>query len=153
MPATLGVLGIVSLTGTMLPEGDLVDLTLLAAALVIAAVAGGLSGWVTKFRPVTASTRKRLTRAHRRGRRSNRPLLPAPTFEIRTGWIGAALWFVALLGRYGIEGLAEHMHFPLAQSTGMGLLIVAITDATRKLVLRHRSPSTPGSAMSDEQAS
>lgn len=143
--AVIALIGSISLVRTARADVDATDIALVAAALAIAATAGGLSARAAGFRPLTPATRTRLEGRPRRGRGAQRAVA-IPRLEVRTGWVGVVLWVIALAGRYTIEAVAESVESPLAESAGLGLLVVATTEAVRVLVLRRRSP---GEARSD----
>jgi len=139
-PGIIGLIGAISLLRTLTPDGTTLDFVLVAAAIVIACAAGAVSASVARFRPLQAETRQRLLQRaeHRRGRAGGTPAT-LPTHETKTGWIGAVTWLAALGGRWVVEAIAEEAHSPLAETVGLGLLIVALTEAARLIVLQRRS--------------
>lgn len=134
----LGLIGIISLVRTVLPEAGPRDYGLLVLALGIAVVAGALSARAARFRPLSAVVRARIE--NRPQRRRGGVAQALPRLEVRTGWVGALLWVLALGGRYAVEALAEHAGSALAGGVGMGLLVVAVTEAVRTVCLRRRAP-------------
>ncbi|MFT4212259.1 MAG: hypothetical protein QM626_10355 [Microbacterium sp.] len=140
-PLVIGALAVVNLIRVGLFAAELVDWLLLFAALLVAIVAGGLSGVVTRTRPLSSGNRERLERRGRRHRRGG-SVLRMPTREARTGWAGAALWVVAFAARYGIEYLGDQFDAGIVAGPGLALLIVATTEAARVGAVVVRTPDT-----------
>jgi hypothetical protein len=132
-PAAMAVIGVFSLAKT-LSAFRLADVALLALAIAIAAASGAVAGRISRIRPLSTESRARLEQRRTRGRRPR----ALPSTEVRTGWAGASLWLVTLAARYGVELVAGRIDSPLAESVGLGLLLVAATEASRVAVLAHR---------------
>jgi hypothetical protein len=95
------------------------DLTLLAAELVVALAIGAGMGRLTVFR-----------------------LSPAATgaWETRTGVLGAALWLVLIAVRVGASAAGPALGARTAASTGVLLVVLAVTRGTAALIARSRAP-------------
>ncbi|ARJ03901.1 hypothetical protein GCM10010988_25710 [Cnuibacter physcomitrellae] len=138
MPTILGLIGGISLLNTGLLSATPIEWILVGATVALALVCGVLAGCAARFRPLSDRDRASLERRAERGKRSR--TTPLPVLEVRTGWIGAVLWAVTLGSRYGAEYLGEHLEAPLATTTGLALLLVAVNEAGRVIAVSRRAP-------------
>ncbi|MFJ6651835.1 hypothetical protein ACIQLJ_03450 [Microbacterium sp. NPDC091313] len=137
-PTILGLIGGISLLASGLLSASATEWLLIAAAAAIALGCGALAGRAARFRPLSDDARASLARRRERHTRSRSR--PMPVSEIRTGWIGVVLWAITLGSRYGAEYLGEHLEAPLATTTGLALLLVALSEAGRVAVVSRRAP-------------
>ena len=136
-PTIIGAIALINLLRTGVFSAEPVDYALLAAAVAVAAVAGGLAGMIAKTRPLSDKNRQRLTMRRRR-RRAGVPG-PLPTPERRTPWAGAALWALAIAALYAIELLGENIHSTITTGAGLALIVVAVTEGARLAVFARRA--------------
>lgn len=121
MPLVMAVIGIVVLAQTKATIGT-TDIVFLGIEALISIGIGLTMGRITTFR--TAGT----------------PDDKGRTLQSRTGGLGAALWFVLIAVRVGLDVLGGQMGAHLLTSTGAILLMLAINRAARALVLDQRIP-------------
>ncbi|WP_431278155.1 hypothetical protein [Leifsonia poae] len=125
-PAILGLVGIVMLVQTVKPTLlTPLDLSVLAAELVISLGIGAWMGAIAHFRPLPEP----LHLGRDRG---------VAIYESRTGVLGLALWIAVIAVRVGIDVLAGMAGSHLAASTGVILLTLAANRAARTAVFAAR---------------
>lgn len=133
-PLVLGAVGVVSLLQTGGRTLTATDVALLLVEAAIALGTGAAMGAITAFRPI------RTVPSLRDGE-------PVPTLEVRTGWIGVALWAVLIVVRIGIAVLGHGAGATAAESTGVILLTIALNRAARAAVVQLRTgAATPAIA-------
>lgn len=115
--AALGALEVATTSTTTAPAPA--DLTLLAAELVVALAVGAGMGRLTEFRLSPASN---------------------GTWQTRTGLLGAALWLVLVAVRVGLSAAGPVLGAHAAASTGVVLVVLAVTRGTAGLIARARAP-------------
>lgn len=115
--AALGALEVATTATTTAPAPA--DLTLLAAELVVALAVGAGMGRLTEFRLSPASN---------------------GTWQTRTGLLGAALWLVLVAVRVGLSAAGPVLGAHAATSTGVVLVVLAVTRGTAGLIARARAP-------------
>ena len=106
------------LSGKQHPAVTTTDLGLLAIELVLSLGVGALMGRLAVFRADPA----------------DRAVLQA-----RTGWAGVSLWIVLIAVRIGLDLTAHALGASFVASTGVVLILLAVTRGTSALVTRARA--------------
>lgn len=134
MPGILGIIGLFSLSqsasklsGGGLSGGGLsvgaLDVGLIAFELALSVGIGLLMGRMTVFRTASPDEKGR-------------------TIEARTGGHGAALWFVMIAVRIGVDVAGSALGAHLVTATGVILLTIAANRAASALMMDSRLPRT-----------
>ncbi len=136
LPLILAAIGVYSLLSEKHIAIHPIDVAALAAELVVSLALGAVMGMLSVFRPITDA-------ALERWRARRRPSDASPRAEVRTGWLGAALWIVLIAIRVGMDVGAEALGAHAAASTGVILIVVAANRVARALVVAQRLDRHP----------
>ncbi len=134
-PLVFVVFGLVSLNSARVSVTPL-DVVIIGVEAAVAAGAGYLMGVLTRFRPVTDETRRRMMARRRQ------PRGPVTT-ESRTGWTGLLLWFAVIAVRVGLGFLSHDLGLELASAFGTIFLAIGLNRAARALVITSRLNRQP----------
>src|SRR4051794_2162007 len=118
LPLLLALVGLIPLVRSA-ATATTVDLSFLLLELVLAAGVGLAMGRLTTFR--------------------RDPAAPG-TLQVRTGWFGASLWLVLIAVRLGVDAVADSLGAHLLTSTGVILIVIAASRATRSVIVLGRAP-------------